>query len=147
MINIIKATKKDINEYSRLKKQSLKDYSKIIGKKIPYLNKEVRKEFDVSLKKGIILLIKNNQTTVGYIIGNFMINAYHKIAYIDDLFILKEHRNKGLATRLIREFIKTAKKEKIKKAKLGVNSKNLNAINLYKNLGFKISHYDMEKPI
>lgn len=144
---IIKATKKDLKDYLPLKRQSLKDYSKIIGKRIPYIEKEIIKEFSNSVKRDVILLMQDKEKKVGYIMGSFMINAYQKIGYIDDLFILKEYRKKGLATKLIKEFIKIIKKKGMLKAKLGVNAKNINAVNLYNHLGFKISHYDMEKQI
>jgi len=48
---------------------------------------------------------------------------------------------------LMKSFIKFLKAKNIKKCKLGVNIKNKKAIKLYKKLGFKLSHYEMDLSI
>jgi len=48
---------------------------------------------------------------------------------------------------LIKNFIRVTKKKEAQKLRLGVNPRNGNAIKLYKKLGFKITHYELEKKI
>lgn len=53
--------------------------------------------------------------------------------YIEGIFVRKQFQLKGIGKQLI-NFVKNLKEE----LKLNVFQKNLNAINFYKNLGFKI---------
>ena len=39
------------------------------------------------------------------------------------------------------------KRKKIKKCRLGVNIKNNKAIKLYRDMGFEIKHYEMDKKL
>lgn len=146
---IRKATSKDLVAYLKLKQESLKDYSKIAGKKIKYNKKGSIQEFKehLNFKKGVILFVVDDNELISYLMGNFIENAYQKMSYIDDVFVLKNYRNKGIATLLMKEFEKITKLKHYPKIRLGVNTKNASAIELYKKLGFKTVHYDMEKMI
>ena len=148
-MEIQKAISKDLKEYLKLKKQSLKDYSKIRGEKIKYNRNGSIKEFKdhLNFKKGVILFYNLDNKIAGYLIGNFIENAYQKMSYIDDIFVLGEYRNKGIATLLIKEFEKITKSKHYPKIRLGVNTKNLSAIELYNKLGFTTMHYEMEKKV
>lgn len=150
MIKIRRAKKEDIKSYLYLKRQSDKDYAKIINKKLkPECNKSFKKHFNkiISSKKDLLLFAKENSNLIAYIHGTFYICEYGKSGYVEDIFVLKEFRDKGIATALIEEFIKLLKKKKIKNIHLSVNIKNKNAIKLYKNLGFKLYHYDLRKEL
>ena len=147
MMSIRRANKKDINEYLKLKKESLKEYSKLIKEKIKFVKRYIIKEFNdaISKKNEILLLIKEDNKTKGYLLGTLVITPYYKDAYIGDLFIYKNNRKKGYATKLIKKFIDICAKKSIKKYRLGINIKNKDALGLYKKLGFKIIRYEMEK--
>ena len=88
---------------------------------------------------------KENKEMIGYIQCNYTKNPYSKLGYIDDLFVLKKFRRKGIATKLIVEFTKILKKKGYKKLQMSVNTRNTNAISLYKKLGFEIFHYGLRK--
>ncbi len=152
MVKIRKAVKKDFKEYLKLKEDSLREYSKIANQKIPIDIKKIKKEFNFILKspKQSILIAEENKKMKGYLIYTLLIYSFQfsdKKGYVDDLFVDKRYRKKGLATSLINKFIKILKGKGIKKCKLGVNIKNKTALNLYKKLGFKITRYEMDKKL
>lgn len=149
MIKIRKATGNDLKEYVKLMKESNKEYSKIIGEKVNFSDKEIKEEFNSVLKsqKEFLLLAQDNEKIVGYLMGNFTSYKKKKTGNIDFLFVPKNHRKKGIASLLMKTFTKILKKKGIKKYKLKMNIKNKNAFNFYKNLGFKITNYNMEKNI
>jgi len=145
-MKIRKATKKDLRNYIIIKKEGLKEYSKIAKKRIILNNNQIKKELfeAISNPKRIILFVENEMLE-GYIIGSIIVSEHKNYGYIDDIFIFSDYRKKGLATLLVREFIKILKKRKIRNIGLGVNIRNKKAIELYKKLGFEMKHYGMEK--
>ena len=148
-MRIRKAKKEDFEQYLKLKKHSLNEYSNLINEKIKRTNNDTKKEFNEfsSSKKRFLLFMEKDNKIKGYLIGSIIRSDYQKIGYIDDLFVLKNFRKKGAAKKLIEEFIKILKRNKIKKCRLGVNIKNNKAIKLYKDIGFEIKHYDMDKKL
>jgi len=147
-MKIIKAKKEDFEDYLRLKRLEEKDYSKIIKKKITYPKDNlIKKEFNEALKsrKHLILFVKEDKKIIGYLHSTFFSNPYSKGGYVEDIFIIKEFRRKGIAKKLINEFIKILKEKGYKKIHLSVNTKNIGAIKLYEKLGFEIYHYDLKK--
>ena len=147
MIKITKAKKNDFKEYLGLKEKSLKEYSKITQQKIPINHKEIKKEFKefFNSPKRFLLFAKDGNTIVGFLIGTLITYIFRKTGYIDDIFVKREFRKKGIASLLIKNFIQITEKKGARKFRLGVNPKNKNAIKLYKKLGFKITHYELEK--
>ena len=120
-MKIQKATKKDFKEYYYMNNEMLKEYSKTIRKKIQILGEkksgEIFKKI-ISNKKSCLLLAKEREAC-GYIYGTIFENPFNTGGYIEDIMVLI----------------------------LSVNIKNKKAFNLYKNTGFKIIKYDMEKRI
>jgi len=147
-IEIRKARKEDFDEYLKLKREEKKDYSKIVCKKITYpKDKILKKEFNDALvfKKHLILVVEEDKKLIGYLHGTYFSNPYSKGGYVEDIFVLKEFRKRGIAKNLINKFIKILKNKGYKKIQLSVNPKNIGAIKLYKNLGFEIFHFDLRK--
>jgi ribosomal protein S18 acetylase RimI-like enzyme len=90
------------------------------------------------------------QKIVGYCIAVKRLHSYDGVvlditwnsAYIWDLFVLKEHRNKGVGTALISDAIAYLKSIGIDKVGVLVNYWNDHAKRLFKKLGFKLwSHF------
>ena len=90
------------------------------------------------------------QKIVGYCIAVKKLHSYDGVvlditwnsAYIWDLFVLKEHRNKGVGTALISDAIAYLKSIGIDKVGVLVNYRNDHAKRLFKKLGFKLwSHF------
>lgn len=148
-MKIRKAKKEDFRQYLRLKKQSLNEYPNLINEKIKRTNNDIKKEFNEFFlsKKRFLLFVEKDNEIEGYLIGSIIRSDYQTIGYVDDLFISKNFRKKGGAKKLIEEFIKILKRNKIKKCRLGVNIKNNKAIRLYRNMGFEIKHYEMDKKL
>jgi len=61
-----------------------------------------------------------------------------KKGHIISVAVLKEHRNKGVGTKLIREALEQVKSENGKECYLEVRITNEGAIELYKRIGFKV---------
>jgi ribosomal protein S18 acetylase RimI-like enzyme len=145
---IRKAKRDDFEEYLKLKRQEEKDYSKIIGRKITYPKDNVlKKEFNKALssKKHLILVEEENKILIGYLHGTYFSNPYSKGGNVEDVFVLKEFRRKGIAKSMIAYFIKLLKNKGYKKIQLSVNTKNVHAIKLYEKLGFEVFHWDLKK--
>lgn len=144
-IKIRKATKKDFEKYYPLKLEESKEYEKIIGKimKIPS-KQSLKKEFlnFVSKKNSFILFAGEEGNFVAYINVSIYKNIWSQCGYIEDIFVLKDYRNKGFATKLIKKFVSFLKKNNIHELELSVNVKNKNAIKLYNKLGFEINKYE-----
>lgn len=150
MIKIRKAMKKDFEKYYGLKKEEEKEYPIVIGEKIKFPSKkELMKEFSgfVIGKNKISYVAFYDDNLIAY--TNFIINKtiWSKTIFIEDLFVKKDFRRNGIATKLIKEVINFSKKNKINKIFLSVIIKNVHAVELYKKLGFKVNRYDMEKKL
>ena len=146
-IKIRYTTKKDLKDYLELRKLVNKEHEKITSQKINITEKQIKKEFShfVTSSKQMILFAEENKEVVGCLAISIYKGLYKKVGFIDDIFVLKDYRKKEIATKLINEFMGILKKKKINYIRLGVNPKNKVAQNLYKKLGFKITHYEMEK--
>lgn len=55
---------------------------------------------------------------------------------LDNIYVLKEYRNRGIASSLMEHMINEGKKQNIINITLEVREDNVNAINLYKKYGF-----------
>lgn len=148
-MKIKKARKEDLKEYLGLRKKWDKEYSNITNQKLKSTDEQIKKEFKkiINNRKRYLLIITKSERILGYLTASFFSNNYGKFVYIDDLFIIKECRKEGLATRLIENFFNIIRKRGIKSIRLGVNIKNKNAFKLYKKLGFKLTHYEMDKKL
>ena len=89
--------------------------------------------------KGIKLDIKEKKKEIGRVYLYFLNNDLHKkpFCYFEDLFVAKNFRRKGVGTRLVRESIKLAKKNKCYKIVATSRHFNETAHVFYKWLGFK----------
>lgn len=149
-MKIRKAKKEDIGDYVKLKRLEEKDYSKIVEMKIKYpSNTVLKKEFKgiISSNKNILLFAEEDGKIIGYIHGTFFSSHHGSGGYGEDMFVLKGSRKKGVATSLIKAFMKILKSNGYGRFLLSVNVKNKNAINLYKKLGFEIYQYSMRKEL
>ena len=67
-----------------------------------------------------------------------------KFAFINELYVESEYRNKGIATSMIKYLINYYKNKGIKTMELFVLGENLNAYNLYTKIGFSNQGFRME---
>lgn len=141
---IRKVNIKDMSQFLILREQNLIEFG---YKKV--LKLKLKKEFldGIKSKNTIILVAEENKILKGYISITLIKNIWQRLCYIDDIFVKKDSRRKGIGLSLLKELIKIMKSRKIKKFKLGVETKNEKAIQLYKKIGFKTTHYEMEMKI
>ena len=93
------------------------------------------------------MVAEKNKKIIGYLTGSIIKNIWQHSGYIDDIFVSKDFKRKGVGINLIQSFIKYIKSKKIKECKLEVNKKNKYALSLYKKIGFKITSYEMSLEI
>lgn len=140
-----KAKKTDFEQYLKIYKLFEEEYKKISMSEIfqNLSKKEIKKEFEEKLKNYFLVSVINNQV-IGYIESIFY--KKYKRGYIYDMFVLKEFRNKGIATKMKDIFIQELKKRKYNQISLDVNKINP-AVKTYENWGFKIVKYRMVKKL
>lgn len=126
--------KEDFEKFLEIKLKFLDEYG--ISKKT---KKFILTEFNKYLKR-ILILAEENGDLIGYIAGEVEKNNYEKYGYISEIFIKKEYRNKGIASKLKDEFLNELKKQKISLCRIDVNPNNL-ALEVYKKWGFKIDKH------
>ncbi|CAF3695122.1 unnamed protein product [Rotaria sp. Silwood1] len=69
------------------------------------------------------------------------LEAYDNSKYICYISVLKEHRQKGLGTKLLNELIKDAIRAKNSRVSLHVNTENKSAVSLYFKCGMRCIEY------
>jgi ribosomal protein S18 acetylase RimI-like enzyme len=83
----------------------------------------------------------NNNLVIGYAFCKMITSDdgpyINHIALIDGLYVNQEYRQQGVATKLIEECKTWAIEAGATIIELNVMSENINAINLYENIGFK----------
>ena len=127
MINIRKAKADDFEQYLKLRKEDILEYSKIIKEKISLVqDSQIKKEFEgmIKSKDHTILVAEKEGLLVGYLTGSIIKNIWQHSGYIDDVFVSDKFKGKRVGSHLIEAFIEFLRGKEIKKCKLGVNIKN-----------------------
>lgn len=149
-MKIRKARLSDWKDYYKLKVEESLDYEKIIDKSIKLPSKDKLKiEFEEFIKnKNLIIFIAEiEDNVVAYSNCKIHRSVWSKGGYIDDIFVLKNYRKKGIATELIKEFSGYLKGKRLNQISLNVNPKNTDAIKLYRKLDFELVQYGMRKKL
>lgn len=140
--------KRKNNQYSYENTIVFEDNGKILGSVNGYdgaLLKSLRADFIEHIKDNFGFLFPDDSDETGH--GEF---------YIDCLCVFKEYQRQGIGSILVNAMTDKAKSLNINKIGLLVDTDNVNALNLYKKLGFEIvelkhfisdSYYHMQKDI
>ena len=92
---------------------------------------------------------KTQGKLVGFILASYIRDSPFEVAEnigaINDLYVLPEHRGKGMGEKLIIECLEKLKTEGVQSVRVQVLSENATAIGLYEKLGFKICRHGMIK--
>lgn len=88
-----------------------------------------------------VFLAFDNESIVGIFAG-YNNDEVFKISNVSVLGVLNEYQGKGIARKLINNFLKLAEEKKMKKVK--VSTIDMRALNLYKSLNFKIVREENE---
>jgi ribosomal protein S18 acetylase RimI-like enzyme len=97
---------------------------------------------------GKIWMIESDETAIGYIVLTFgySLEFHGRDAFIDELFIIEDHRKQGIGKQAIDLAIQTCRDMGIAALHLEVEHDNTNAQSVYRRLGFKDhSRYLMTK--
>ena len=91
--------------------------------------------------QGYMLVCDGNN--VGYCVTmkTYSVEAGGITIWIDELFVLEEHRSKGLGRELFK-YIEENGDKKLRRIRLEVELENGRAISLYKKMGFEPAPYD-----
>lgn len=98
----------------------------------------------------VALLAKVNHQSVGYaLIDKVTVDLpmmKHRVyVYIQDIAVMEEYRNLGIATALLNTIERLAAEWKAESLELAVHMNNAGAIQLYNRAGFTVRTYRMEK--
>lgn len=119
------------------------NFDKTLDTKWPDKNKEYFKE-RITGKNSIALVAEDGKKIIGYLLGAIRkaegYRSIKKIAELENMFVVEEHRGKGIGKLLINKFMKWAKNKKMKRIRVVASAQNVRAIKLYKNNLF--SEYD-----
>ena len=97
--------------------------------------------------KGFYLVIEKNNGIIGQLMITHEWSDWNNefIWWIQSVYVDKSNRKNGVFTELIKELIKLAKENKIKKLKLYVYRNNLNAKIVYDKIGMSKELFDIYK--
>lgn len=128
MYKLVKASKKDIPRLVQYKKDIIYMYSKDLAKdEKENINEYVITSVNEIFKDYYNIIIDDK------IIGSVCIRDLENVKLLDEIYLEKEFRNKGIGTDIIRKII-----ENNESVYLWVYKENIKAVLLYKRLGFKI---------
>jgi len=88
--------------------------------------------------KSFIFVAEENKQIVGFIWANFIQYAFSKFGYIEELFVKKQFRSKGIGRSLVKTIMKKFKDLKVAAVFVTTEKENKEAIELYQKLGFKL---------
>ena len=128
MYKLVKASKKDIPRLVQYKKDIIYMYSKDLAEdEKENINEYVITSVNEIFKDYYNIIIDDK------IIGSVCIRDLENAKLLDEIYLEKEFRNKGIGTDIIRKII-----ENNENVYLWVYKENIKAVLLYKRLGFKI---------
>lgn len=92
----------------------------------------------LSLKNGATLIALEGKKVVG--VSIYTVHKFSKMQHRGECgwFVIKSHMNKGIATALVENLIKDAKKKKLKRLDAEASVNNAASLRVAEKLGFKI---------
>mgnify|MGYP003604599538 FL=1 len=104
------------------------------------ISKSLFKEFIADKNLGKAWLILSDNEIVGYVILTFIFSFEYqgKIAFLDELYLSKKARGKGIGSKAVAFIIEESKKSSLKLIYLEIENHNQNAQKLYLASGFEL---------
>ena len=109
-----------------------REIEKLYGKLYPRSSKSKSPKFNGIRLSSRVLLAKEKNNTVGFIIATFISYAASRFGYIEDLLVDESFRHRGIGTQLVKKALEW---EKSKGAKVVFVTTD-RAFGFYKKLGF-----------
>ena len=97
------------------------------------------KYFKKLIENGTVWVAEDNNKVIGYLAGSIIGNSScmtKTLAKLDNFYIDKEYRRKGIGKKLIEELKKYCVSQDIEELKVTANYENVNAREFYKSNGF-----------
>ncbi len=97
---------------------------------------------NVSNPKNLYLIAEDENESIGFISFHTQNLLHHcgLVGEIQEFFIDKNHRGKGVGRKLIDEILKYAEENNLKSIEVTTNKKRTENVAIYENLGFTLSH-------
>jgi PhnO protein len=104
---------------------------------------------NISNPDNLYLILLEDNINIGYISLHAQSLLHHcgLIGEIQEFYINKNYRNKGLGKLLINEIEKEAKIRKLKGLEVTSNKKRIENVTIYMNLGYSLSHNKFTKSL
>jgi len=143
-------------------KENRKFDEEVLGDKfspfyISEINEKEKKSWSDELKKSFkksdvkIFVAEEKNKIVGYIWTNthFLeyLNPKKKVGYVNEMFVTKKFRGKGISTKLMVKSMEWFKSQDIEYVSLCVFTGNKDAVEIYKKFGFELFSGYMRKKI
>ncbi len=124
-------------------KKDKKGVSELYYKLHPVEEKENKEKgllvpIEKSKIKSILLVAEEDKQIAGFIWAHFIQYGFFKYGTIDELFVKKEFRGRGIGSALLKKAIKKLQNFKVKIILVGTEKENKEAIKLYKKVGFEL---------
>ena len=154
-IKIRKANIKDLNDILRLNfdlfKKEQKEYDSSLNLKWTYKNgKDIFRD-RILKKNGFIEVAEVKNKIVGYACGEIVEGQLHrkraKYAKLRNMLIERNFRNKGIGSRLVKDFLRWCNRNKVNYIAVTAFAQNTQAIDFYRKLGFKDYNLTLEMVI
>ena len=125
---LIPYEKNNIDLLINYKLETIFEYASNLDKEeIDKINNYVYKQVPKQLNNYKMIVVDDK------IIGSVLLESVDNKKILDEIYIIKDYRNKKIGTNIINEILKTNKP-----LHLMVYKNNIKAINLYKRIGFNI---------
>lgn len=86
----------------------------------------------------ILLVAQENKQIAGFVWAHFIQYGFFKYGTIDEFFVKKEFRGRGIGTNLLKKAIERLEKLNPKIILVGTEKENKEAIRLYQKIGFEL---------
>jgi len=153
--NIRKAKPEDLKSILKLNfalfKKEYKEFDKTLDLNWP--TREGKNYFKDRIKKsdGFVEIVEKNKKIIGYLCGGICDRISYrktaKCAELENMFIDKKFRNRGLGFIMTKDFIEWCKDKKVDYISTRASAQNKLSIKFYRNLGFKEYDLILEKKI
>jgi RimJ/RimL family protein N-acetyltransferase len=152
---MVKLRKMALSDFEAFKEKSVENYAKALKRnlKIPYRQSLAiaQKESDETLNYGYFteghyfftIFMKMTEQPIGFVW--YHLDIIMKTAFLYDIWLAKQYRNKGLSTFIFDEIEADLKNNNIKYFRLNVFSDNTTAFQAYLKNGFTVSNSIMQK--
>jgi ribosomal protein S18 acetylase RimI-like enzyme len=123
----------------KISKAALKnqrDISDLYKKFHPTRNYRILRPLERFNAKNIVLIAEENKKIIGFVCSALIDYDFYKYGYIEELFVERSFRKKGVGTSLIKSTVNEMRKMGANTIFVTTKKGNRGAIRLYKNLGF-----------